>query len=67
VIDSNNFAGGANNVVKNSSQISRSAPNIENFGSRLETRKEVFCSIGMLGEGGSVDDVWYMVTQEYVY
>jgi len=39
-------------MVKNSSQISRSAPNIENFGSGLEKRKEVFCSIGMLGDVG---------------
>lgn len=39
-------------MVKNSSQISRSAPNIENFGSNLEKREEVFCSIGMLGKVG---------------
>ena len=57
MIDSNNLASRANNMVKNSSQIPRSAPNIENFGSRLEKREEVFCSIGMLGEGGSIGDV----------
>ena len=50
MINSNNFARGPNKMVKNSSQISRSAPNIENFGSGLKKRKEVFCSIGMLEE-----------------